>query len=125
VLNSMVVFFTAKNMKTIMLRMPQNLSWTEGHSIGSQGYSYLREQIIHPNIAPGTRLSEAEISRSHYVSRQSVREAFLKLKDEALVVIHLQKSTFITKISIIAVSDVRFVCEAIEADIVKLFDVRA
>ncbi len=103
-----------------MLAKPKHLVLEEGQSVGPQVYNILREQIVHAHIAPGTRLSEAEISRHFSVSRQPVREAFIKLRNEGLVVIRPQRGTFVTKISIDAVSDARFVREAIEADIVKL-----
>lgn len=99
---------------------PTNLSLEEGQSVGPQVYNILREQIIHADIAPGTRLSEAEISKNFSVSRQPVREAFIKLRDEGLVAIRPQRGTYVTKISIDAVSDARFVREAIESDVVKL-----
>lgn len=92
----------------------------DGLSVGSQVYTILREQIVHADIAPGTRLSEAEISRNLAVSRQPVREAFIKLRNDGLVEIRPQRGTFVTKISIASVSDARFVREAVEADIVKL-----
>lgn len=99
---------------------PTTLSLEEGQSVGPQVYSILREQIIHADILPGTRLSEAEISKNFSVSRQPVREAFIKLRDEGLVAIRPQRGTFVTKISIDAVSEARFIREAIEADIVKV-----
>jgi DNA-binding GntR family transcriptional regulator len=89
-------------------------------SVGPQVYRILRARIIEGDIAPGTRLSEAEISRLMNVSRQPVREAFIKLRDEGLVEVRPQRGTFVTRISIDAVSDARFMREAIEADIVKL-----
>lgn len=92
----------------------------QGASVGPQVYRILREQIIHGDIAPGTRISESEISRILSVSRQPVREAFIKLRNEGLVEVRPQRGTFVTKILIDAVSDARFIREAIEADIVKL-----
>jgi GntR family transcriptional regulator, rspAB operon transcriptional repressor len=91
-----------------------------GKSVGPQVHGFLREQIIHGDIAPGVRLSEAEISRNLSVSRQPVREAFIKLKEEGLVEIRPQRGTFVTRISIDAVKNARFVREAIEADVIKL-----
>lgn len=92
----------------------------QGKSVGPQVYRIIREQIIHGDIPPGTRLSESEISRMLSVSRQPVREAFIMLRNEGLVVVQPQRGTFVTKILIDAVSDARFIREAIEADIVKL-----
>lgn len=98
----------------------KQLTLQDGQSVGAQVYQFMRNQIIHAVIPPGTRLSEADISKRYSVSRQPVREAFIKLRNEGLVVIRPQRGTFVTKISIEAVNDARFVREAIEADIVKL-----
>lgn len=88
--------------------------------VGPQLYAILRERIIHNELQPGTRISESEIAAGFSVSRQPVREAFIKLAEEGLVEIRPQRGTFVSKISQAAVMDARFVREAIEADIVKL-----
>lgn len=54
------------------------------------------------------------------VSRQPVREAFIALAAQGLLNVKAQRGTFVTRISLNAVMDARFVREAIEADIVKL-----
>jgi DNA-binding GntR family transcriptional regulator len=45
--------------------------------VGPQVYQILHNQIIQGNVAPGTRFSEAEISKEFETSRQPVREAFI------------------------------------------------
>lgn len=96
--------------------------WTlqQSSPIGPQLYRILRERIISADMAPGSRLSEAEIARTYSLSRQPVREAFIKLAEDGLVEIRPQRGTFVRKISPEAVMDARFVREALEADIVKL-----
>jgi DNA-binding GntR family transcriptional regulator len=89
-------------------------------AVGPQLYRVLRDRIISGELIPGTRLSEAEVSASYGVSRQPVREAFIKLAEEALVEVRPQRGTFVRKISVSAVMDARFVREAIEADVVRL-----
>ena len=86
----------------------------ESISIGTQLYRHLRESIIRGEIAPGQALSEAEISKRYAISRQPVREAFIKLSEERLVMIQPQRGTFVVKISMNDVLDARFVREAIE-----------
>lgn len=85
-----------------------------------QIHRVLREQIVFGTHSPGTRLTETTIARSFGVSRQPVREAFIKLADEGLLEVLPQRGTFVCKISLDAVLDARFLREAIEADIVKL-----
>lgn len=92
----------------------------EATAVGPQIYRMLRTRIIRGQLAAGTRLSETAIANDISVSRQPVREAFIKLAEEGLLVVRPQRGTFVPKISIAAVQDARFVREAIEADVVKL-----
>ena len=96
--------------------------WTieQGAPVGPQLYRILRERIIRNDLKPGSRISESELASVYSVSRQPVREAFIKLAEEALVDVRPQRGTYVRKISTAAVMDARFVREAIEADIVKL-----
>ena len=87
-------------------------------TVGPQLYRLLRERIIRNDLEPGARLSEAEIAADYSVSRQPVREAFIKLAEEGLLEIRPQRGTFVRKIATTDVMDARFVREAIEADIV-------
>ncbi|SON57444.1 putative HTH-type transcriptional regulator YdfH [Hartmannibacter diazotrophicus] len=100
----------------------QNAQWTIDLSVavGPQLRRILRERIIRADLTPGSLLSEAEIARSYAVSRQPVREAFIKLAEEGLVEVRPQRGTVVRKISRSQVMDARFVREAVEADIVKL-----
>ena len=92
---------------------------TIGETVGPQVYRILREQIIQAELLPGERLSESDVAKTLSVSRQPVREAFIKLSEEGLVQVLPQRGTFVTKISVASVMDVRFVREAIEADVVR------
>lgn len=89
-------------------------------AIAPQIFARLRDAIIRNKFAPGDRISESEIARACAVSRQPVREAFIKLAGEGLLAILPQRGTIITKISYSAVLDARFLREAIEADIVAI-----
>lgn len=89
-------------------------------AVGPQLRKILRERIIQTDLSPGSPLSESEIAKVYSISRQPVREAFIKLSEEGLVEIRPQRGTFVRKISISDVMDARFVREAVEADIVKL-----
>ena len=87
-------------------------------SISSQLYRHLRGAVIRGELRPGQALSEAEIAKQFSTSRQPVREAFIKLAEERLVVIQPQRGTYVVKISVNDVLDARFVREAIEVAIV-------
>jgi GntR family transcriptional regulator, rspAB operon transcriptional repressor len=92
---------------------------TIGETVGPQVYRILRQRIIQAELLPGERLSESDVAKNMHVSRQPVREAFIKLSEEGLVQVLPQRGTYVTRISIASVMDVRFVREAIEADIVR------
>lgn len=89
-------------------------------STAAQVCEVLREAIITHALPPETRLSEIETAQRFGVSRQPVREAFIALAAQGLVDVRAQRGTFVTRISLDAVMDARFVREAVEADIVKL-----
>lgn len=94
-------------------------------SIGTQLYHQLHEAIIRGELRPGQALSESEISKKHSVSRQPVREAFIKLAEERLVTVLPQRGTFVVKISVADVLDSRFVREVIEVAVVQEAAMRA
>ncbi|PJG59261.1 GntR family transcriptional regulator [Aeromonas cavernicola] len=86
--------------------------------VNQQIYQQLRREIVECMIMPGTALSEKEISARFAVSRQPVRETFIKLAENGLVQILPQRGTFVKKISIKRVNDGRFIRDAIERSIV-------
>ncbi|MEM9575692.1 MAG: GntR family transcriptional regulator [Pseudomonadota bacterium] len=88
--------------------------------ISRQVHSWLRDAIIRNEFAPGDRISESEIAKAFDVSRQPVRETFIKLSGEGLLMILPQRGTVISKIEYTTVLDARFLREAIEADIVRI-----
>lgn len=87
--------------------------------VGHQMHLELRRRILRNDLAPGTRMSEIDTAAAYEVSRQPVREAFIKLAEEGLLEVRPQRGTFVRKISIKAVMDARFVREAVEADVVR------
>lgn len=106
--------------------LPETVQTTiaPGAPVGAQLHGILRDLILHNDLPPGSRLSESELAARFAVSRQPVREAFIKLSEEGLLEVRPQRGTFVRRISQAAVMDARFVREAIEADIVKLLAAR-
>lgn len=86
-------------------------------AVGPQLTRLLREAIVSNAIPAGERLSETEISRLYGVSRQPVRESFIKLAEEGLLEIRPQRGSFVRRISLSAVEDARFIREAVETDL--------
>lgn len=87
-------------------------------SIADQVFHTLRSAIVTMRLKPGEALSEQEIADRLKVSRQPVREAFIKLRENELVRVRPQRGTFVMKISAGAVTNARFVREAVECAIV-------
>jgi DNA-binding GntR family transcriptional regulator len=87
--------------------------------LGSQLCRIVREWILSGELLPGTHLSEVELANLFGVSRQPVREAFIKLAGESLLEIRPQRGTYVSRISIASVESAGFVREAVEADIVR------
>ena len=54
-------------------------------------YQVLRQSIIQMVLAPGRALSEKEIADTFSVSRQPVREAFIRLSEAGLVEVKPQR----------------------------------
>lgn len=91
---------------------------------GPQLTRILRELIIGNRLKAGVRLSEADISQRFGVSRQPVRESFIKLSEEGLLEVRPQRGTFVRRISLRSVEDARFIREAVETDLVQMLAVR-
>lgn len=91
----------------------------EPQSIGAQLHRILRSEIIQGDLAPGQAISEVETSRRFSISRQPVREAFIKLGEEKLIEVLPQRGTYVRKISVRDVLDARHLREVIEVSIVR------
>lgn len=82
-------------------------------------FDRLRADIVSLRLAPGAKLSEAEVAKSIDVSRQPVREAFIRLSDQNLVQIRPQKATQVRRISVRDITHTRFVRLAVEVEVIR------
>ncbi|MDQ7734123.1 GntR family transcriptional regulator [Halomonas sp. SpR1] len=80
-------------------------------------HEVLRQAIIRMVLAPGQALSEKEIADLFTVSRQPVREAFIRLSESGLVEVRPQRGTYVVRISRQAVLEARFIRESLEVAI--------
>lgn len=76
-------------------------------------------RVVTLDLAPGERISEAEIARQTGVSRQPVRDAFYRLSQLGFLAIRPQRPTLISKISEASVLQARFIRTAIELETVR------
>ncbi|MDR2787190.1 MAG: GntR family transcriptional regulator [Candidatus Accumulibacter sp.] len=91
----------------------------ESLSIGAQLHRILRTAIIRGELLPGQAISEVEMSKKFNVSRQPVREAFIKLSEEHLIEILPQRGTYVRRISVKEVLDARHLREIIEVSVIR------
>lgn len=98
---------------------------TSAEPITRRVVDVLRRAIVTLRFLPGEKLSEQDLADRFGVSRQPVREAFLKLAEVGLVRILPRRGTRVMKISARAVGDARFVREAIECAVVREAALRA
>lgn len=87
--------------------------------VNQQIYRILRRDIVQCLIPPGTPLSEKEVSVRFDVSRQPVREAFIKLAENGLIQIRPQRGSYVNKISLSQVRNGCFVRQAIECAVAR------
>jgi DNA-binding GntR family transcriptional regulator len=87
--------------------------------IARQVTRVLRHAIVTMRIKPGEMLSEQEIVTRLGVSRQPVREAFIKLGEAGLIRVLPQRGTLVVKISRPAVEDAHFIREAVECAVAR------
>ncbi|MBU9808779.1 GntR family transcriptional regulator [Rahnella sp. C60] len=99
--------------------MTDSFEFLSNVPVNQQIYRTLRQDIVTCAIAPGAFLSEKEISTRFNVSRQPVREAFIKLAEAGLVQVLPQRGTYVMKISSKRVADGRFIREAVETAVVR------
>lgn len=87
--------------------------------LAPQLIALLKRRIAAIDLPPGSALSEKDIAAQFNVSRQPVREAFIKLSEAGLVEIRPSRGTWVVKISVREVCNARFVREAIESDLAR------
>lgn len=96
----------------------QPIDMDSSEPVARRVFRELRRAIVRMVFLPGQALSEQDIADQLGVSRQPVREAFIKLADAGLLQIKPQRGSFIVKISVRQVFDARFVREAVEVAVV-------
>lgn len=100
------------------MSMQPNIDFTL--STAPQVYDWLLDAILRGELPPGTRLSETEIANQVGVSRQPVREAFIRLTADGLAEVRPQRGTYIRRISVSAVLSARLIREAVESDLIRM-----
>ncbi len=99
------------------------------HTAADGVFDRLRSDIVSLRLVPGAKVSEVEIAKQQGVSRQPVREAFIRLNNMKLLTVRPQRATVVRKISRSGLLDARFIRTAVEVEVVQracaTFDGRA
>ncbi len=85
-----------------------------GETAAKMLYRRLKAEIVSMQRKPGESIIEREIASSYGVSRTPVREAILRLADEALVDIFPQSGTFVARIPLASLPEAILVRKALE-----------
>lgn len=74
-------------------------------SLGDRAASSLREKIVRGELPPGTRLTEEGLARSMGIGRACMKEAFLILESEGLIVRRVRNKY--TEVAVLEETDIR------------------
>ena len=93
----------------------------EASSIQQIVYEELRKGILSLRLTPGTTMSTQEMAEKLNVSRTPVREAFLRLQAEGLVISLPQRGTVVSRINLERVNQECFIREGLEHAVIRPF----
>lgn len=96
---------------------PQNLA--ERRTNADDIFDRLHSDIVNLRLLPGTRMSEVETAGQFGVSRQPVREAFIRLGNLDLLLIRPQKATVVRGFSSSGIRRSRFVRLSVECEVLR------
>lgn len=99
--------------------MAQDFGTIERRTSADDVFDFLFAQINALKLLPGTKISEVEIARRFEVSRQPVREAFIRLANRDLLLIRPQKATVVRRFSHQKIQRARFIRFAVESEVLR------
>lgn len=83
-------------------------------------FDKLHADIVSLKLLPGARLSEVDVARKFDISRQPVREAFIRLHNLELLQVQPQRATQVRRISEQALLNARFIRTAVEVELLRV-----
>jgi DNA-binding GntR family transcriptional regulator len=99
--------------------MQQTLRTVNRRTSADDVYDFLYTQINSLKLLPGARISEVEIAEHFDVSRQPVREAFIRLANRNLLLVRPQRATVVRRFSNETILRARFIRAAIECEVLR------
>ncbi|MFC6489424.1 GntR family transcriptional regulator [Nitratireductor sp. GCM10026969] len=88
-------------------------------------YAGLRRRIVSLELPPGMTLDRSALAEGYKVSQSPVREAIMRLEQEALVVSYPQSRTVVTRIDPERVAEEHFLRSSVESEVVRQLAERA
>ncbi len=85
-----------------------------------QVFEHLREQILSLELAPGAPLSRITLAETYGLSQTPIRDALMRLAEEALVEIYPQHTTVVSRIDVAAAREAHFLRRSLELEIVQM-----
>ena len=85
--------------------------------VANQIFDHLRQEIVSLRLAPGTILSRPALAESFGVSQTPIRDALLRLEQEALVTVHPQSSTMVAPIDVDQAHEAQFLRISLECEV--------
>lgn len=85
--------------------------------VAGQIFDHLRARIVSLELAPGTHLSRPALADSFGVSQTPIRDALLRLEQEALVTVHPQSSTMVAPIDLEQAQEAQFLRISLECEV--------
>lgn len=82
-------------------------------------YSILKASIMEFYLEPGSSINETDIAAALGVSRTPIREVFVRLSRENLVISYPQRGSFVTQIDMQLVEEGRFMRKCLEKAVYK------
>ena len=101
------------------MNISQPIGESRRGTAAEEAYERLHADIISLRLPPGSKLSEVEIAKMYDVSRQPVREAFLRLGELNLLQIRPQRATLVKRISLQDLETTRFIRAAVEVEVIR------
>ena len=83
-------------------------------------YGMIRANIMELKYAPGSTISENELSEQLNISRTPIREAIIRLAQENLIEVFPQRGTYVSLIDILHVEESKFIRETLERRVMQM-----
>ena len=99
--------------------MNQSLAKPDRRTNADDVFDDLYAEIVSLKLMPGTRISEVEVAKQFDVSRQPVREAFIRLANLDLLLVRPQRATVVRRFSSEKIKRARFVRMSVECEILR------